>query len=285
MKKIPLLLLICLTLLSCKNNSDYNFWKFYQSDESELYQQIRNNNLNRIEKICKKNPDIISKSYSEKKYSVLHYACDNGKIQAAEKLLQCGYNPNAVDEQDQTPLYSVFNPYTLNSNFNLSAICKLLIDYKADVNFQKTKKIVDEFGNDYTPFMNALKSGQVELARIMYSEGNADVNLKTETGMTAVISSLLSHNLNSAVFVISECKADATVVIVNEDSKEEVDVPYLLRKKILPIDSAQYKMKLEIIDELTKQGIDYYSARVPEEAKILLSKLYPDKWEKYIKIY
>lgn len=44
-------------------------------------------------------------------------------------------------------------------------------------------------------------------------------------------------------------------------------------------------MKLEIIDELTKQGIDYYSARVPEEAKILLSKLYPDKWEEYIKIY
>lgn len=70
-----------------------------------------------------------------------------------------------------------------------------------------------------------------------------------------------------------------------EDPYDEFFPVVLLRYWILDINSECYQMKMEIVEEFTRQGVDYWSSEIPKRALDTIKKLYPDTWQDYIKKY
>ena len=59
-----------------------------------------------------------------------------------------------------------------------------------------------------------------------------------------------------------------------------------LRYWVYPLGSEEYKLKMEIVDEFARQGVDYWSTEIPCRFIIKrIQKLCPDTWEEYIKCY
>jgi hypothetical protein len=44
-------------------------------------------------------------------------------------------------------------------------------------------------------------------------------------------------------------------------------------------------MKMEIVEEFKRQGVDYWGTEVPKSRFEQIKKLYPDTWEEYIQKY
>lgn len=81
------------------------------------------------------------------------------------------------------------------------------------------------------------------------------------------------------------------VIILNNsrlrflDKSFEVSPVYMLRLLVYPLDSEMHKIKMEILKEFKRQGIDYFSEPIPEQSLKLVKMLYPDNWEEYLKLY
>ena len=69
------------------------------------------------------------------------------------------------------------------------------------------------------------------------------------------------------------------------DKSFEVSTVYMLRLLVYPLDSEMHKIKMEIVKEFKRQGIDYFSEPIPEQSLKLVKMLYPDNWEEYLRQY
>ena len=54
---------------------------------------------------------------------------------------------------------------------------------------------------------------------------------------------------------------------------------------IYPLDSEEYKIKMEIVKEFERQGVDYSATPIPDWVLEKIKRQYPDTWEEYIKVY
>lgn len=59
----------------------------------------------------------------------------------------------------------------------------------------------------------------------------------------------------------------------------------ILRDWIYALDSEEYKIKMEIVEEFARQGVNYWDTEIPEYTLNLIKKRYPDTWEEYIEKY
>jgi hypothetical protein len=131
-------------------------------------------------------------------------------------------------------------------------------------------------------------------------EAGADINHKTERGGTAAIKALLRGGPNATF----EAMEYAYYLIVQKKAK--VNEPYFRGKhfalpdqnpndKFYPVDilrswiyylgSQEHKLKMEIVEEFARQGVDYWSTEIPEFTLEQIKEAYPDTWEEYIKKY
>lgn len=172
-------------------------------------------------------------------------------------------NPNVLNKSNENPLASIFGFMGINPVPDYSEVINFLVKYGADCNLHN-----EEYDNVYaiehhyeTPFMQAVWCRCFDYADIMAEKGNADVNLALSGGITITI-----------------------MALYNEIEYSNL-LSTLLRCIVYPADSKEYQMKLEIIQEFERQGVNYYNEPVPEEIKKQIQNLYPDTWEEYIKVY
>ena len=98
-------------------------------------------------------------------------------------------------------------------------------------------------------------------------------------------------SLKYAYYLIVDKHADITgsyprlVSFGNQMSKEECYPVELLRGWIFDIDSEKYKIKMEIVDEFMRQGVDYWNSEIPMHDLQTIVDMYPDTWREYIKQY
>ncbi|MCR5613648.1 ankyrin repeat domain-containing protein [Treponema sp.] len=246
--------------------------------ESELIlaNAIYSNNTRNLKWLLETNKNIIDNSYSgERYYSILHYAVDTQKYEATEQLLKSGYNPNIQDSCGQTPLYNAsdfFDIYLLYRKEidNISCFVDLLLDFNADPDI--ADNLLD------TPLINTPTGGDdFSIQRLLVEKGKCNINLTNKDKHSAAYYALKYEKIYLAHFLIVEHKADLV--------KETFVPAYLLRTFVYPLDSKEYKLKLDIIEEFKRQGVDYYDTVIPDEVLERIKEIYPDTWEEYIKIY
>jgi hypothetical protein len=307
-KKIIMILsifavILCLNQLNIQaaNKEGYQIWEIniYQNTPAwDLARAVKGQNSGKIVKIVKNNPDLLN--YQEPKYgaTLLLWAVGTGKYQSVETLLKCGANPDiATTSEGETPLFIAAGLRWRSSLFYKDPkYVKLLLRYGADLN----KNFVGFSGKGYrsmlesgtSPLMNSIWHGIKKTKALV--EGGADINYKTKSGRTAAIEALISDNVPEyAYYLIVEKKAKvnepyyrAEHVTMRGDNPNDKFYPVdLLRYMVFDLDSKEYKMKMEIVKEFERQGVNYWDTKINKFTLAGIKKRYPKTWEEYIKKY
>ncbi|QNO14322.1 ankyrin repeat domain-containing protein [Alkalicella caledoniensis] len=284
-----------------ENNENYrikNVEIFKDTPAWDLALAVEKEDANSIEEILKTNPELIN--FHDDNYGItpLLWAVGVRKYKSGEALLKCGADPNipAKGELGTPLLVAVMKPwddkYVDNTN-----IIELLLKYKADPN-------KGYIGEDTL----MMESGTSSLHRAVYMgiektkvlvEGGADINIKTKSGRTPAINALIDGSFykkeaKSAVvahYLIVEKKANVSEPYfsraknINESERKENYTIDLLRDWVSDLDSEEYILKMEVVKEFLRQGVNYWHTEVTDKRLKSIMKLYPNDWQEFIKLY
>lgn len=262
----------------------------------ELALAVKDEKTKTIEKIIKDKPHLIN--YQEPKYgaTLLLWAVGMEKYNSAEALLKNGADPNiASTVQGETPLFVATGYSWVDNDAKKDAkYVQLLLRYGADTSKNYIGKEINGFKSviepGTSPLMHSIGAG-IEKTKALVEAG-ADINYKTQRGATAAIEALLTRRFPEyAHYLIVEKKAKViepyyrTETYGNEDPNEEFFPVTILRRWVFDFGSKEYEMKMEIVEEFARQGVNYWDTKIPEDTLQQIKKLYPDTWEEYIKKY
>lgn len=243
----------------------------------------------------------IPVDYKEKEFggTLLMLAVRSNKKESVKALLELGASPN---EPNDTIRNFGRNAVIFASRFSRPSpeILKMLLEYGGNPNSIERGVQQDNLGNwvpaRHFALYDAISSeGDFEKVRILVEAG-ADVNMQTEdTGESATIYCtylvgrmdvmlyLLEHGANyNGKFEMTNCDPPSYTTFY-------VDILYILRLCIYPLNSKQYKDKLKVIDFLKKKGMDYWKSPIPNDAiEIIKRDIAPknvEELQEYLKKY
>ena len=233
------------------------------------------------------------------KQTLLMLATHNNKKESVKALLELGANPNVPCD---TIRYRGDNSVIIASRFSRVSpeILKMLLEYGGNPNSTERGVQQDNLGNwipaRHFALYDAISSeGDFEKVRILVEAG-ADVNMQTEdtgegatiyctylVGRMDVMLYLLEHGANYyGKFEMTNCDPPSYTTFY-------VDILYILRLCIYPLNSKQYKDKLKVIDFLKKKGMDYWKSPIPNDAiEIIKRDIAPknvEELQEYLKRY
>jgi hypothetical protein len=162
----------------CKEKIDVAVVKKQIGDQiREVFEAIRNNNLNKIKTYVEQGGDIQSGWFTG--YNPLQYACMKNKPEIVKYLVDKGADVNAQDANDHRPLH-----YACQAGSSLE-IVKYLVNKGADVNAQNE--------NGDTPLHYACWGRSLEIVKYLVDKG-ADVNAQDEYDSTPLDIARLNNN-------------------------------------------------------------------------------------------
>lgn len=292
--------MLCLVLTGCLNGNGElkitNIKIFKDTPSWEMAKAVEEQDTIKIEEISKVSPDILN--YQDPKYgaTLLLWSIGMERYDSAKKLLECGADPDiATIPYGKTPLLQAAGYSWIDRDAkNDPKYIELLLNYDADPNkgyvgyIKSDSQSLIEPGA--TPLMRSIGSG-IEKTKALVESG-ADVNQKSNSQRTAAVYALLhDRDPRYAYYLIVENKAIVSepyhrkIMLSDVDPNENFYPVNILRRWVFDLDSSEYKMKMEIVEEFGRQGVDYWSTEVSERTLEKIKKLYPDSWEEMIKKY
>jgi hypothetical protein len=269
---------------------------------------VKAQNTGRVERIAKNRPDLLNYQDPEYGATLLLWSVGTERYKSVECLLKCGADPN-IASTDNTS-YGGDTPLFLAAGYSWvdraakkdPKYVKLLLRYGADPNICYTgfnipgEDSMIETGT--SPLMNSIRCG-IEKTKALVEAG-ANINYKTKSGDTAAITALGAGGPNATLegmryahYLIVEKKAKvnepyyrAENVTMPGDNPNDKFYPVdILRDWTYELDSKKYKIKMEIVDEFARQGVNYWDAKINKFTLEHIKKRYPDTWEEYLKMY
>lgn len=302
-----LVTLISILIMSCQNSISTNEGE-YQINNINIYKNtpvwelakaVKSENRKKIAEITKEYPQLLD--YQEPKYgaTLLLWAVGMEKYKSAEALLIAGADPNieATKGFAGTPLFEAAGYSWIDNDAKKDAkYVRLLLQYGADPNKNFITSEVDGFESGMSPLMHSIGTG-LEKTKLLVEAG-ADINHKTPSGSTAAYTALLAGGPNStleamqyAYYLIVEKKANVTdpyyrkKTYGNEDPNEAFYPVNTLRNWVYDLGSEKHKLKMEIVEEFARQGVNYWNTPINRFTLDHIKAFYPDTWEDYIKKY
>ena len=266
----------------------------------ELALAVKRQRIRDIMKIVEKKPDLLN--YQDPKYgaTLLIWAVGMEKYRSAEALLQCGADPDIATTENTT--YGGETPLFLAAGYSWidrwakkdPKYVKLLLNYGADPNKNYTgfnipgsQSLIEV---ETSPLMNSIGCG-IEKTKALVEAG-AEINYKTTFGTTATIKALMVRQFPEyAHYLIVGKYATITepfyrrISYGNEDPNEKFYPVDLLRNWVFALYSEEYRLKMQIVKEFARQGVNYWETKIHKSTLEHIQKLYPDTWEEYIKKY
>lgn len=260
----------------------------------KLAKAVNRQDTKKIAQIVEENPEVLN--FQDPLYgaTLLYWAVGMEKYKSAKALLEAGADPNIITHEMGTALYRAAGYSFVDTQAKKDPMyVRLLLKYGADPNIG----YVNNYNNTdvKTPLMESIGCG-IEKTKALVEAG-ADINYRTEKGMTAAIWAIwvaggARTNIETelevmeyAHYLIIEKKADVTKPYLGRVTGEEVAPVSFLRDWFMKLDDKGYQRKMEIVEEFARQGADYWSTEITKHQLNQIQKLYPDTWEEYIKRY
>ena len=215
------------------------------------------------------------------KFTPLMYAVYANKIRSVKTLLDLGANPNLPNDTicssgENAVIISSCSFYTSSAD-----VLRLLLKYGGNPNSIQHGKKLDNSGNWELARCTALglavpSTGDYEKVRILVDAG-ADVNYR-DGGVSceALENALLLDRMDVALYLL-EHGADYTrkfCVIDESNTTCYVDILYMLRLNVFPLDSPEYRDKLKIVTFLKNKGMDYWKSPIPDRIPKVVQRIF-----------
>ncbi len=275
------------TISSCQvNKHDLRGWDFRLFQDTEawsLAKAVRDQDTMQIEKQIKGRS--IPVDFQEEVYgqSLLHLAVENELVNSSKKLLSLGANPNHTDiSNGDTPMH---NSVGYHCETDDTTILALLIKYGGDPNgLNAVINIPGRGGSRSVLFEAASKYTAINRIKYLVEKG-ADVNFVNSGGWSVIANCLISKNYDVVLYLLQSGKLQYKDVAFINASGEKQYLQDMMRDDFISLESPQYKYKLEVIDFLKKNGIDYRATPIPENIIERAKANYPDTWQDYLSKY
>lgn len=274
-KKILFFLLIAVTFFCSCGQMNYQEPALYNVNTFPLeYRELimcvnKEDTLGIINTVKENNLNVNFKD-PEYKISILKWAIANRKYYSCKALLELGANPNQADSNDYVP------PVTTAAGITETSVyLKLLLEHRGNPNIITKKEKGDVQYTEATPLC-AAASARLESVKLLIDHG-ADINLSAY-GILPLTTALIAQKIDIAEFMIVDRKADINQAYTVRIKNDTARVADLLRLNLFPLESEEFKQKMEIVNYLKTLGIDYRASPIPK----YLFENYPKEFlEKY----
>lgn len=202
------------------------------------------------------NPELLE--YKEKRYgkTLLNWSVYAFHYEASKLLCELGADPNTPQIDGRTAFIFACSNYD-NPNY-----LKLLLAHGGNVNYVVT---TGKNSIDATPLI-AAASCCFENTKILVNAG-ADVNFILQIGIwhrSALSSAFNSGKIEIVHYLILEAGADFRLPLDRRLDGDSIFICEELRRFPFELDSKDYILKMEVVDFLLKNGIDYWSEPIPD---------------------
>jgi uncharacterized protein len=289
-KKLSLVCAVFLytTIVSCQVDKrdlrGHDFKLFADTKAWNLAKAVQHQDMAEIDKQIKGNK--ISVDFEEDIYgqSLLQLAVQNELLNSSQKLLSLGANPNHTDSfNGNSPMH---NCAGIRYSKDDTTLLALLIGYGGNPNGLSAITNGPGKGAEKSVLMVACSNNLATYNRVKYLvEKGADVNYINSAGRTILFECFISENYDVILYLLKNGKLNYKGVVFTDFSGHENYIQDLMRSDFIELDTPQYGYKLEVIEFLKHNGIDYKSTPIPERIKTRAKETYPDSWEDYLSKY
>ena len=212
--------------------------------------------------------------------TLLIWATYCGREKSVEALLKLGADPNLQDHYDGDNAMLIASGSSFYSeNWCRSNLLRMILQYGGDPNSQ-TFRIQNE-REDYGGKTPLTKASGVCLEKVkLLVDAGADIDYISENSSNNPLrGALLRKKVDIVKYLLIEKKANyhnaETSITIQGDT---ITVLKRLRDWTFPLDSEEYKIKMEIVEYMKEQGEDYWSYPIPKD----IQKRYPQEYlDKY----
>ncbi len=259
--------------------TDYRM--FQNTPVWELAKAVQDKNVNEIRRLV--GEEKLPINYQDERFgnTLLMVAVTNDNYEAVKVLLELGSNPNLHDKYTGSTAVIDAAHLTVDD----TRILKLLLQYEGDPNSKENAPFSDNPVMSKFRTFALLEAATHSLEKVkLLLEAGADVNQIDQGTNESALESALNQGKMDIVMYLLEHGADYTKPL-NMGDRPPVDILYRLRQTVPPLDSKEYKEKMQVVDFLKQKGLDYRNSPIPDRALKDIKRKYPNNWEEYIKSY
>jgi uncharacterized protein len=290
-KMSPCFIGLILTLFSCTsrdttvdktNMNGYDFRLFQGTPAWTLAKAVEDGDTSEIISIITKNKKLQESREPKFGQTLLQMAVMTLKYNSAKTLVSLGADPNVQDKYDGSSPFMEAARIDFIGHDKYGGdmrYLKLLLAHGGDPNAEEKGKRRKGNNTRYTPLLLACNGGSGNLAYVkLLVEAGANVNYNNEYNMNPLGSAVLfAENPDIVLYLIGK-GADFRRPILKNIRGKDFLITDGLREWRFDLGSYEYKKKMQIVDFLKKNGMDYRKTPIPEN---YLDQYPKDYLEKY----
>ena len=259
------------------NGFDYRL--FQNTPAWELAKAVEDGNESKINSIIAKDSSLIN--YQEPKYgsTLLIMTLRREQMKSFKILLNNKANINIYDTF--TGRSAIIHACILGVS---DKYVEMLLKEGAKVNDIEIGERKKGNSTRYTPLIAASKSGNLEVVKLLIKNG-ADINYQNEYKGSALSIATILARYRVVLFLLENGADFRRPILKSADDGKIYYINDVLRKILPKIGSKDHKYKMQIVEFLKENGIDYYSTPIPDLIIKKVKEEYPNNWEKYLEEY
>ena len=259
------------------NGFDYRL--FQNTPAWELAKAVEDGNESKINSIIAKDSSLIN--YQEPKYgsTLLIMTLRREQMKSFKILLNSKANINIYDTF--TGRSAIIHACILGVS---DKYVEMLLKEGAKVNDIEIGERKKGNSTRYTPLIAASRGGNLDVVKLLI-KNSADINYQNEYKVSALKTAIYLDKYD-IILVLLKNGADFRRPLFNPVYPDKTFyITYELRKRLPKIGSKDHKYKMQIVEFLKENGMDYYSTPIPDFIIERVKKEYPNNWEKYLEEY
>jgi hypothetical protein len=237
---------------------------------------IRDNDTAEVRKLLEGKPKSLV-DYRENYFgqSLLHWAVYRDNYSSAKILVESGADPSLKANDSTSAIIHA-------ADKNETTYLKLLLKHGGDPNAIAD---IDKPQDLRTPLIAAAFKNLENVKLLIDAGGNPDYVHRTKRGniggeniQSALIYAFRGGKIDIVRYLLLDVGVDFDYVFNTTLEGKPLTILTYLRDMPFPLDSKEYKIKMEVVTYLKSKGLDYWKEPIPERYKKNYEKDYLEKY-------